>query len=75
MQNYILATFNNAIKNYCIGRLGSIKGIDTLLWRIVETDYARSIGKENLPVAKSLFFKNIYNFGCDFLNNSYNKCI
>ena len=52
---------NNAVMNYCIGRLGNIKGIDTLLWRLFEPDYARSIGKENLPVAKRMFFKNIYN--------------
>lgn len=63
---------NEAIMNYIKARLANIKGIDLLLWRVLEPDYARSIGKENMPVAKTIFFKNIYNSTyVDEINNYY----
>lgn len=51
----------NVAKNYLLGKLRYIKGIDTLIWPIVKEFYTHGLEEDELIVARKMFFKNIYN--------------
>ena len=60
----------NKIK-FVLGRLMSIKGIDTLIWEVNKEYYKQGLEKDELIVARELFFDNIYN--STFLNENKNE--
>lgn len=48
-------------KNYLLGTLRYVKGVDTLIWPVVVDFYRRGLSEDELIVARNIFFKNIYN--------------
>lgn len=51
----------DSIIKFIYGRLASLKGVDYLLWHVVEDGFFLDMNEEEMIVAKNIFFKNIYN--------------
>lgn len=51
----------DSFTKYLISRLKYIKGVETLIWPVVEDFYNKGLKEEELVVARKLFFDNIYN--------------
>ena len=61
----------DSVIKYLTSRLKYIKGVETLIWPIVEDFYNKGLKKDELVVARKMFFDNIYN--STFLDERFNE--